>query len=173
MERHLRDADISCLGNCGRTMFGGYWPSKTAFCMDDFRWIATLSNGETAVEHSGEWQIKPGTRKPWVRLCEFCTDNNLKLTSLRLWFRGKTIHMPRDKFDKFSMNDTALPPNHYSLQYHIEADDILSGVKQDTFIDLAAHYEDFIVHYIQDVSEGSNSWMVVTRPHQRLAASPK
>lgn len=137
----------------------------------DFWWIATLDDGTTAVEHRGEYQIVPGERTPWVRFCVFAANGNRRLTSLRLWFRGRTIHMPREKFNRFGL--PSLPPLYYSLQYHLEADDMFSGSpNEERFVDLAAHFETFIVHYIQDVTEGSNSWVVVTDTHKRLATSP-
>src|SRR5581483_5302824 len=88
------------------------------------RWVATLSDGTTAVEHSGKWQIRSGERKPWIRLCEFANTNGQHLTSLRLNSRGRTIHLPREKFDRFSMNERSKAPDHYSVQYHLEVDDL-------------------------------------------------
>jgi len=38
------------------------------------------------------------------------------------------------------------------------------------FIDLAAHYDEFAVHYIQEVT-GENAWIVVT-DSEALAPSP-
>jgi hypothetical protein len=140
----------------------------------EVRWIATLSDGTTAVEHSGEWQIIPGQRKPWVRFCEFAAKNKLHLTSLRLNFKGRTIHMPRSKFDRFDMNVRNRAPLSYSLQYHIEAEmDELGAVSQQEFIDLASHYGDFTVHYVQELGVGNNSWVIVTDDDQPLAESPR
>lgn len=136
------------------------------------KWIATLSDGTTAVENHGEWVVRPGERKPWVRLTQFAADTGLHLTSLRLQFRGRTIHMPRPKFDRFSMDQTSLEPDFYSLQYHVEVDNVLGSSEQNLFVDLAAHFGDITVHHIQDVTEGNNSWVVVTRGHKVLAPSP-
>ena len=136
-------------------------------------WVATLSDGTTAVEKQGTWTLNPGERLPWIRLTEFAADNDLHLTSLRLNFNGRTIHMPREKFTKFSMEERAIAPEYYSVQYHLEVDDMLSGSPTQTnFIDLAAHYKDFAVHYIQDATDGKDSWIVVTDPDS-LAPSPR
>ncbi len=124
--------------------------------------VATLSDGTTAVEESGEWVTKYGERKPWVRLTRFAAKNGLHLTSLRLNIGGRTIHMPREKFDRFGLDGEA--PLYYSLSYHLEVDDAMMGQgKQSHFIALAAHYDDFTVHHIQDTSLGNNSWIVVTK----------
>ena len=136
-------------------------------------WVANLSDGTTAVEKQGKWTLNQGERLPWVRLCYFAADNDLHLTSLRLNINGRTIHMPREKFIKFSMHERARAPEYYSVQYHIEIEDPMSGdAKQTQFIDLAAHYADFAVHYIQDVTNSNDSWIVVTDP-DALAPSPR
>lgn len=139
----------------------------------DVRWVATLSDGSTAVEHSGEYQIVPGERKPWVRLCEFAAENDLHLTSLRLNYKGRTVHMPRPKFDRFDFNENNRAPLSYSLQYHLEGEMNDDGsFSQVHFIDLAAHYEQLTVHFIQELG-GSNSWVLVTEGDVPLAETPR
>lgn len=134
--------------------------------------VATLSDGTTAVEKQGQWTINPGERLPWVRLTHFAADNGLHLTSLRLNILGRTIHMPREKFEKFGLE--SMPPTHYSVQYHLEVVDLMGTNENTHFIDLAAHYDDFIVHYVQDAGDGNTSWVVVTPSTQeRLAESPR
>ena len=123
--------------------------------------VATLSDGSTAVEESGEWTTKYGERKPWVRLTQFAGKNGLHLTSLRLNIGGRTIHMPREKFDRFGLEGKT--PNYYSLAYHLEVDNAMVGQgEQAHFVALAAHYDDFTVHLIQDTGQGNTSWVVVT-----------
>lgn len=135
------------------------------------KWICTLSDGSTAVEDSGNWQVVPGQRKPWVRVTEFAAQEGLHVTSLRLNIGGRTIHMPRDKFEKFDLQ--GLSPDHYSVSYHLEVDKVGTRAEAITdFISLAAHYPDFTIHYIQDTSTGNNSWVAVTKPHEALAPSP-
>jgi len=137
-------------------------------------WVATLSDGSTVTEHQGDFAVIPGERKPWVRLCRFLGQNGLWITSLRFNFRGRTLHMPRTKLDKFGMTERLKPPLYYSLQYHHEAEMTLAGqIEQEwVYVDLAAHYQDFAVHFIQDVSNGNNSWIVVTDP-DAMAPTPR
>lgn len=137
----------------------------------DVRWVATLSNGDTAVEHVGEYKVEEGKRLPWVRLTKFAAENGLHLTSLRLNFRGRTIHMPRMNFDRFSLNDKSIAPIFYSLQYILEGD-VMGGMDPTYFVDLVAHYPKFDVHYIQDVTDGNNSWVTVTEDFSPPAPSP-
>ena len=141
----------------------------------DIKWIATLSNGATAVEHSGEYSIIPGERKPWVRLTEFLTINNLHLTSLRLNFRGRTIHMPRENFDRFSLNALSRSPSFYSLQYFLEGEMGLTGgiTEQRHYIDLVAHFDTFEVHYVHDLEDGNTSWVLVTENFESMAPTPR
>lgn len=136
------------------------------------RFVATLSDGTTAVEESGEWTTNFGERKPWVRLTQFAAKNGLHLTSLRLNIDGRTIHMPRDKFAQFSVEGEA--PDYYSLSYHLEVDDAMSGGHSQThFVDLAAHFGDDAVHYIQDITLGNKAWIVFSKGDKPLAPSPR
>jgi hypothetical protein len=142
---------------------------------DNIRWVATLSDGTTAVEHAGEYTVVPGERKPWVRLASFLANNDLHLTSLRLNFRGRTIHMPRENFDRFNLGNVSRAPAFYSLQYLIEGNiDTASGIfSQQKFIDLIAHYDSFEVHYLQDLEKGDNSWVIVTEGLNTMAPTPR
>jgi hypothetical protein len=143
---------------------------------DTARWVATLSDGSTVTEHAGDFKLVPGERRPWVRLNEFCAKNGLHLTSLRLNFKGRTVHLPRLGFDKFDYGDKSRAPLFYSLCYHLEGDmqmDSQELLKQTTFIELSAHYDDLVVSYIQDVTDGKNSWVVVTDDRRAMAESPR
>lgn len=146
---------------------------KLSLPSTDARWIATLSDGSTIVENTEDWSIKPGEPLPWVRLCHFTADNNLHLTSLRLNYKGRTIHLPRAKFDKFGLD--AISPLYYSLAYKVEAEMNLGGgaIDQTLFVDLVAHYQDFEAHYIQNVTTGNESWVVVTENLVPLAKTPQ
>ena len=140
----------------------------------EVRWVATLSDGSTAVEHSGEFQVVPGKRTPWWRLTELLGERGLHLTSLRLNFQGRTIHMPRANFDRFDLNNVSVAPLFYSLCYHAEGeiDQITGHFEQTKFVELSAHYPEFDVSYIQDITNGNNSWIVVTQGRNPMAPTP-
>jgi hypothetical protein len=140
---------------------------------DSATWIATLSDGSTIAE--SDIKIVPGERMPWVKLTNHLGQSGLHLTSLRLNYKGRTIHLPRMNFDRFAYNTVSRAPLFYSLCYHVEGDiPIDTGImKQTNFVELSAHYDDFVVSYIQDVSEGANSWIVVTDDRTGLAETPR
>jgi hypothetical protein len=136
-------------------------------------WVATLSDGSTATEHSGEYTILSGERKPWVRLTRFLADNDLHLTSLRLNFRGRTIHMPRQNFGRFGLNEQSRPPLFYSLAYFLEGEINEAGeFGEKHFVDLVAHFAKFDVHYVHDLQEGNTSWVLVTEGYNPMAPTP-
>lgn len=141
--------------------------------MTDVKWVATVSDGSTVVEHTGEYSVIPGQRKPWVRLTEDLLGKNQHLTSLRLNLRGRTIHLPRANFDRFNLGGLSRTPSFYSLAYLHEVEMSNSGANQTEFIDLVAHYDGYEVHYIQDITDGNNSWITVTQGYEPLAATPK
>src|SRR6476469_8851193 len=158
-----------------KTTLNGDGPSEiTLKGVPEGTWVATLSDGSTVTEHTGDFKILEGERKPWIRLCRFLGSNHLWLTSLRFNYRGLTIHMPRTKLDKFGMENRVKPPLYYALQYHHEAEMTMGGAVQEewSYVDLAAHYQDFAVHYIQDATNGDNSWIVVTDP-DAIAPTPR
>ena len=146
---------------------------------DTARWVATLSNGQTIVEDSGEFTFSPGEPKPWVKLTRYLGESDLYLTSLRLNFKGRTIHMPRTNFGKFGMTEHSMSPLFYSLQYQLEAE---MGSSQDGpvgtqwaqkhYVDLIAHYPTWDVHYVQDLEDGNTSWVIVTKPTATMASTP-
>jgi hypothetical protein len=164
------------LSNSLPTSNGGRQTIKLTPSANTGTWVATLSDGSTVVENQGEWVVREGESTPWVRLTHFLGDNDLHLTSLRLNFNGRTVHLPRPSFDKFGYAEIAKEPLYYSLSYHVEAEMDMSGglVDQTLFMDLAAHYpNDQALHYIQDMTGGNNSWVVLTEGHQPLASTPR
>lgn len=130
-------------------------------------WIATLSDGTTAIEYQGEWDLIPGQRKPWVRLIDQLQAEGKFITSLRLRVGKRTIHLPKpsSRFESYC-------PLYYSLCYQADLDDALGSPVETHYVDLAAHFENFAVHYIQDITHGNTSWITVTAP-DALAPSPR
>lgn len=127
------------------------------------KFVATLSDGSTVVQDEGHWTEVPGERKPWIRLCEFTAKEGLTVTSLRLNFNGKTIHLPKERMDRFKFNDTNMKPLKYSLCYHVEVDDVFTGGgTEEKFIDLAAHYDTFTLHYINNITNDDEAYIVVS-----------
>lgn len=53
------------------------------------RWIASLSNGETIYENNFKDELPA-----WERLGQYCEDNDLSITSLRLQIAGTEVKLP-------------------------------------------------------------------------------
>ena len=56
------------------------------FTIEQMRWLADLSNGETILQDDN----RPGTDPPqaWLRLAEYCRQQNAHVVNLRLQFRS-------------------------------------------------------------------------------------
>lgn len=141
-------------------------------------WVATLSDGSTVAEN--DFRVEPGLRKPWVQLTQKLGREKLYVTSLRLNLKGRTIHMPRLSLNgKFNYDEIYRAPLFYSMVYHLEGDMPFDrgpddqSLVQTHYVELAAHYDDYIVRYIQDITNGNNSWVVVTDERREMAETPR
>lgn len=132
-------------------------------------WIATVSDGTTIAEHEGQYEIIPGERKPWVRLCQSLRAEGKHLTSLRLRIGDRAIHLPRSQGRFSTKNPVA--PDFYSLEHIVELDGIGGDQSQSDFLDAAAHYEGYSVHFITQVDDITNAWVEV-RDNACIAPSP-
>lgn len=133
--------------------------------MADAYWIVTTSDGDTYVEGK-DFPVVAGERKPWVQLVERLETGGSFITSMRLHIDKRTVVLPtiNGKFGGY-------PPRYYSLCYHAHVDDVFGDKSQKDYVDVAAHYENFAVHYICDTSDGNTSWVTVTDP-EAMAPSP-
>ena len=128
------------------------------------RWKALLSDDSIVVEHEGEYTERLGERLPWPRLIEFLNKNALYIKQLDLEIDNKIIHLPFEcKFSK--------KPSFYSFQHILEVDNILSGHQITEFIDIAAHFKDFVVHYITNIND-AESWVTISDPFDAISPSP-
>jgi hypothetical protein len=61
------------------------------------------------------------------------------------------------------------------LEYKVEAEMGEDGTFGDSqrFIDLIAEYPTYAVHYIQEIGDGNNSWVVVTEGYNAMASTPR
>jgi len=68
-------------------------------------WIASLSNGDTVVEHwvSDEFS-------PWTRLINHCKTNNVYLTNLRLTICSKTMSLKPNAVGYWQMHQCSFLP---------------------------------------------------------------
>jgi hypothetical protein len=130
--------------------------------------VATLSDGTTVAEHTGEWTIVEGARKPWVRLCDYLLENKLYITSLRYNINGVTYHAPKldTRFEKGGIH-----PKGYSLEYIYEREEgfMPVGVTEFLAVDVGAYYGGPSVHQIVEVGGQKTAWMQVRNEYKPMA----
>lgn len=110
-------------------------------------WIAELSNGQIAEEGKGEFAVVSGQRTPWVRLCSYCAENDLTVTSLKIKVNNNIISLP-------------LNAEFYSLQYAIAGEiDETGAFSQQKFVDAASHFKDYSSHYYYNLTLNRGEWI--------------
>lgn len=130
--------------------------------MSKVSFLAQLSNGQTVRENTEEYEVRPGERKPWVRFVEYLEKSNLTIQNLALVSGDQVLHLP--------MADKEKGPKFYSLQY-ITTLEISDKTEVCNLVDVAAHYDDFELHLIQDL-DGNGGYVEITKGTEALAPSP-
>jgi len=124
--------------------------------MSDFQWIALLSDDTVAVEDEGEWVRKPGERLPWPRLAAYVEENDLFLKQLK--FRNG---------DHFL--NLAPGADYYFVQYSVQVDNIFGARQHTDFVDVGMGFGSTNIHYVYDLTNRSNSWIVASEGDDILA----
>jgi hypothetical protein len=122
-----------------------------------YRWIAKLSDGQEAIEHSEKWRVLPGQRNPWVRLVKYAEDHKLHIEELSVEVDGRRTNLPK-------------AADRYSVQYSTEID--LIDQQKRHFVDLTTHYDQFEIHYVFEIEGKKESWIQVTQGYEPLCPSP-
>ncbi len=131
------------------------------------KWLATLSDGSTAVEGKEPWHHLEGHRAPWARLTRHCSLQGLGITSLRLQAHGRTYHLPTaslsGKFD-------TVPPVSYDVyrraDFELFSGEDLDDIHLNTgpgrlYLEARAHYPGFYLALLVEESTGE-SWTTIT-----------
>ena len=128
--------------------------------------VATLSDGTVAAEHSGQWVVIDGERKPWVRLGDYLLQNGLHVTSLRYNANGTTYHAPKldTRFEKGGQE-----PDWYSLEYIIEVEEGPNGREEMHLVDIGAYFGDVSVHQIIELGGQETSWVQLRKNYKAMA----
>ena len=131
--------------------------------MEKGKWVVVLDNGLVLEEHHGEFTVKPGERLPWVRLCAFVEQADLRVKELRFELGNRTFYMPME-LSEFRGGVDVLKPHSYSILYSVTVDFDLGGGAQIErhFVDLAAHYDSMSVHLIQSL-DGTQTFVEVSK----------
>ena len=130
-------------------------------------WIARLSDGTYVTEGVAPWEVRPGERLPWARLCEHLEQNNLSISQLN-FTNGNTITFPVAQ-QRFGY--TSHKPDSFSIQNTLEVDNILGGAYSSEFLDIACHFPTFVLHYVVDIGSG-NVQILVSEPTTPIASAP-
>ena len=138
------------------------------------KWLASLSDGSTAIEGDGVFIKVPGTLSPWLYLQAVLKNSGRHITGMRIQVEkpgeatrtynlpslktrpdGKHEHWrhlrprPPVSFDYFRACTAVMGPDGNYRNIEGQA------------IEIRAIYEDFIVSLFVDEREGNESWVVV------------
>lgn len=125
--------------------------------------IAGLSNGETATEGKGNFQIIEGALSPWQRLLAYCQEQNVSITSLSLATAdGRRWNLPSaGKNPKFRALADAPKPHTFRF-FRTMAGNVIGGqvVPDERFAVIEARYDSTTLQVWVDDTTG-NSWSVI------------
>jgi hypothetical protein len=128
-------------------------------------WIAGLSNGETAHEGKGNFQIIEGELSPWQRLLRHIETNSLRITSLSLGTDdGRRWNLPSaGKNPKFHAFATAPRPTAYRM-FRSAAMDVMDGSGEwgDLYTCAEAEYENGTKMQVWVAEDTLAAWSVLT-----------
>lgn len=133
------------------------------------KWLASLSDGTTAVEGEGEF-IRDGVVPMWHKLLKHLEENDLTITGFRVQVSKdgeptKTYNLPSHSIEKDTGKHekwkylTPMIPLEYNCRRAITRA-IMTG-EQSIEIEITAKYEDFSVSLFVDQDEGNESWVVI------------
>ena len=139
------------------------------------KWLASLSDGATAIEGIPPFEVIPGELSPWLRLQEHLKASDLHITGLRIQVEKpgesiKTYNLPSYRADSLSGEHERwrfirpLQPLSYNYGRVAEASwggrgDMVRGRVPHIFI--SAEYENFTVYLFVDQLEGAESWVLI------------
>ena len=69
-------------------------PYISAYADSNPIWIVKLSNGETVYQDDGRPDVEP--ESAWLRLKQYCEDNNLHITNMKLKNRSNQVDLGSD-----------------------------------------------------------------------------
>lgn len=140
------------------------------------RWLASLSNGETAIEGKERFAEIASEQSPWQKLLHYIGKNKLSITSLRIQVEkdGKTVntfHLPTKSGGYRFSHLSSLKPiqfnYHRRLVQDVTAEQLASGridintdaVSTEKFIEIDAIYDSVVMRILVDENTGTNSWV--------------
>lgn len=124
------------------------------------RWFASLSNGENAVEDKGKFEEVAGELSPWLKLREYCEDNDLSITSLQIRQEGRTHTLPSND-PKFG-GESPIGYNYFrKVSEEFDNTDLSRSRVVERYICIQAIYEDYTQSLWVDEMGRKESWVSV------------
>lgn len=137
--------------------------------------IASLSNGQTVIEHKGHYAWIDGQPSPWQRLIKYTIENKLTINSLSLFTpHGATYTIPpaggKPKFTGYNKKDEVKPidfevKRFLAREMTIGAKDNKAEVEKTDIAEFytiaEAIYPDFILQLWVDELDPRHSWVVI------------
>lgn len=140
-------------------------------------WLASLSNGETAIEGKTPYNEIAGIESPYQRLRLYCSKNKLLITNIRLQIQVddqpvRTFNLPSLSPKAKWLNRKPIMPIAFdyfrTVEQDMKAEPAEGGymVKRNPegdrrYIEAHAIYEDYKLVIIVDEDEGNESWSMI------------
>jgi len=126
--------------------------------MDTLYFKAGLSNGETAIEGKGRFEVIPGELSPINRLYEYIADEGLTITSLSIVTpEGHEFHAPSaSKAPRFHAFGDAQKPLSYQIYRKAGGDVVGDNTEFELFTVVETAFEGF----------STQLWVSHARPYQ-------
>lgn len=132
------------------------------------KWLASLSDGYTAVEGKYPFEVRPGEVKPWKRLQKYTASRLRHITGMRIqvYRKGEAIRTynlpslnisPSGRHKKFKK---LLPriPREFKAQRILHTFRFGPPRGDETFLEVMAIYDGYALSIIVDEQEGTEIW---------------
>lgn len=134
------------------------------------KWLASLSDGSTAIEGIEPFHVIPGELSPWLRLQNHLIVCDLYITGMRIQVEKpgdatRTYNLPshnttpEGKHERWRSLRPLLPESYNYFRWVTR--DIVPGSTEQRQIEVRAVYEGFTVSLFVDENEGNESWVVI------------
>lgn len=134
------------------------------------KWLASLSDGTTAIEGDGQYTETAGGLSPWLTLQKHLANTGLHITGMRIQVSktGKAIRTynlpsrhktPSGKHEKWPAIRPMVPQQYNYFRWIASSRG--DGIPPQRHIEIRSIYGDVIVSLFVDENEGNESWVVV------------
>lgn len=136
------------------------------------KWLASLSDGTTAIENEGQFKEIAGELSPWQKFLIHLSEKDLHITGMRIQVErlgGSTQTYNLPSFNKTSEGNhekwvtlrPMIPESYNYFRWVTKSLTDYTLVRH--YIEIRAIYADFSVSLFVDENEGNESWVVLHR----------